>query len=124
MNGPIRVFGAFVVVLFLALAAQLANLQTVQASKLNHDPRNTREAVGDFDRNGGVLQTADGVMIAQSVPSNDSFHYQRQYPAGPLFAFITGYQSFIYGADGIENTYGSTLSGRDLPVRVNDLSKL
>lgn len=124
MNRSIRAFGAFVMLLFVAMVAQLTNLQVVQASRLNRDPRNTRNTVRDFSRNRGVIQTADGVVVAQSVPAKDSFHYQRRYPTGPLFAFVSGYQSFIYGTDGVENTYGSELSGRSLPVRTSDLSHL
>jgi penicillin-binding protein A len=124
MNRSIRGVGAFVILLFVALVVQLVNLQVVQANRFNHDPRNTRAALRDYSRNRGVIQTADGVVVAQSVATKDSFHYQRQYPTGPLFAFVTGYQSFIYGTDGVENAYEGDLSGRDLPVRINDITHL
>src|SRR5579862_6276982 len=103
-------------VLFVALVAQLTNLQVVQSSKLVHDPRNTRQAVADFSRPRGAIQTADGVVLAQSVPSNDQYHYQRVYPHGLEYSFLTGYLSFRYGSEGVEATYGDDLAGRNLPV--------
>jgi len=124
LNRQIRGLGIVVIVLFVALVAQLANLQVVQAKRLSHDPRNTREAVSDFSRPRGAIQTADGVVVADSVPANDLFHFQRQYPLGPMFSFVTGFLSFTYGADGIEQTYGPDLAGRTLPVHLKDLRHL
>ena len=55
-------------------------------------------------------------MLAKSVPtpaadkSDLSVHYVRQYPQGPLFAGITGYDSALYyGTTGIEQQYDSYL---------------
>jgi peptidoglycan glycosyltransferase len=110
--------------LSVALVVQLFNLQVVEAGRLNHDPRNKRDQARDFTRNRGAIQTADGVVVAASTPSNDSFRYQRSYPQGPLYAFVTGYTSYLYDADGVESTYGPELSGRTLPVRTNDLGRL
>jgi peptidoglycan glycosyltransferase len=108
-------------VLFVAMAAQLANLQVVQASRLNHNPLNTRQVVADFSRPRGVIQTADGLVLAQSVPSHDQYKYQRVYPHGLEYGFITGYFSFRYGSEGIEHRYASQLAGRSLPLNVRNL---
>ena len=124
MNRTIRTFGIFVMVLFVAMVAQLANVQLVQAHKLNHDPRNTRQAVADFSRARGAIQTADGTVIAQSVPSNDQYKYQRVYPEKSLYAFLTGFLSFRYGAEGAERTYGADLAGRNLPLSSTNLRHL
>lgn len=124
MNRSIRAFAVFVMALFVAMVVQLANLQVVQAHKLDHDPRNTRQAVADFSRPRGAIQTADGVVLAQSVPSPDQYKYQRVYPQRSLFGFVTGFLSFRYGAEGVERTYADDLAGRNLPVRVSDLQHL
>jgi peptidoglycan glycosyltransferase len=116
MNRSIRVFGVVVMLLFVALAAQLANLQVVGAKKLDHNPKNTRQIIADFARARGAIQTSDGVVIAQSVPSNDIYKYQRQYPKGLAYAFTTGFFSFRYGASGAEAQYNGYLSGRNLPL--------
>jgi penicillin-binding protein A len=124
MNRSIRAFGVVVTVLFVALIAQLVNLQVVDANRLNHNPTNTRQVVADFSRPRGTIQTADGVIVAQSVPSGDVYKYQRQYPKGPLYAFTTGFLSFRYGSTGIEQQYGDALAGRNLPVHASDLANL
>jgi len=124
VNRSIRSLGLVMMALFVAMVVQLANLQVVQAHKLNNDPRNTRQAVADFSRPRGAIQTADGVVLAQSVPSGDQFKYQRVYPQKSLYAFLTGYLSFRYGTEGVERTYGDDLAGRNLPVRASDLSHL
>jgi len=121
VNRSIRAFGVVIMLLFVAMVVQLANLQVVQASKLRHDPRNTRQAVADFSRPRGVIQTADGVVLAQSVPTKDQYRYQRTYPQGRDFAFVTGYLSFRYGTEGVEHAYADELAGRNLPLRAVDL---
>jgi peptidoglycan glycosyltransferase len=122
MNRQIRRLGIALMGLFVALFAQLNYVQVVQADKLNRDPRNTRTATRDFSRPRGFIQTSDGVVVAQSVPSNDVFKRQRQYPTGDLFAHVTGYFSFTFGTDGVERTYADELSGRDASVRLRRLS--
>lgn len=124
MNRTIRTFGVFVMVLFVAMVAQLANIQLVEAHKLQHDPRNTRQAVADFSHPRGAVQTSDGVVVAQSVPSPDQYKYQRVYPQKALYGFLTGFLSFRYGAEGVERTYGADLSGRNLPLTSTDIHHL
>ena len=124
MNRSIRAFGLVVTALFVLVVLQLANLQVVQANRFKHDPRNTRNAVADFSRPRGPIQTADGLVIAQSVPSNDQFKFQRTYPQGLAYAFITGFLSFRYGTSGVEQSYGDQLAGRTLPAKPSDLAHL
>ena len=121
MNTQIRRLGIALVVLFGALFAQLNYVQVVRADKLATDPRNTRQATKDFSRARGTIQTADGVIVARSVPVDTQFKRLRQYPEGPLFAHVTGYFSFTFGTDGVERTYAGELSGRDFDVRVRQL---
>jgi peptidoglycan glycosyltransferase len=116
MNKSIRVFGVIVMLLFVAMVGQLINLQVVNAKKLDHNPGNTRQIIADFSRPRGVIQTADGVVVAQSVASNDVYKYQRVYPKGLQYAFTTGFFSFRYGATGVESQYDGYLSGRSLPL--------
>jgi len=112
MNTQIRKLGIVLLVLFSALFVQLNYLQIIEANDLNNHPANSRAVVRDFIRPRGVIQTADGAVIAQSVPSNDSFKLQRQYPLGPLFAHVTGYFSFTYGSEGVEKEYNDALTGK------------
>lgn len=112
MNRQIRRLGVTLVVLFVALFLQLNYLQVVDAKRLNDHPTNTRAVVRDFSRPRGVIQTADGTVVAESTPSNDQFENQRSYPQGNLYSHITGYFSFNFGSDGVERTYNDALTGR------------
>ena len=64
----------------------------------------------EYEQPRGAIISADGVTLAQSVPSNDQYKYQRVYPRGALFGQMTGYFSFTYGTDGLESEYNSVLT--------------
>ena len=51
-------------------------------------------------------------MLAHSVPiRHNIYKYHREYPEGPLFSNITGYDSLILGAGaGVEEQYDSYLN--------------
>ena len=85
MNKQLRRLGIGLIACYVILFAQLNWLQVVKADDYNKDPRNDREVVRDFTRPRGSILTADGVVIAQSVPSNDRYKLLRSYPAGDLF---------------------------------------
>ncbi|HEX2274075.1 MAG TPA: penicillin-binding protein 2, partial [Acidimicrobiales bacterium] len=103
---------------------QLNRLQVIEADRLNDHPANTRAVVRDFARPRGVIQTADGVVVATSTPTGGEFERLRTYPEGPLFAHLTGYFSFTYGADGVERTYNDALTGRDRRLSIDRLGDL
>ena len=62
-------------------------------------------------------------MLAKSIPTpagtntqDYPYHYVRQYPQGPLYAGITGYDSALYyGTAGIEQQYDSYLGPHQQP---------
>lgn len=124
MNKQIRSLGIVLVVMFSALFVQLNNIQVFGADRLNSNPANTRAVVRDFSRPRGSVQTADGVVMAESIPSDDEFKLKRRYPEGALFAHLTGYFSFTFGSDGVERTYNDALTGRDLNVGLDGLGDL
>ncbi|MGH9277364.1 MAG: peptidoglycan D,D-transpeptidase FtsI family protein [Acidimicrobiales bacterium] len=124
MNRQIKFLGLALMVLFTALFVQLNYLQIFHAKSLNAHPANTRAVVRDFSRPRGVIQTSDGAVLARSVPVEDEFERQREYPEGKLFGHVTGYFSFNYGTEGVERTYNDALSGRDQSETVTKFSDL
>jgi peptidoglycan glycosyltransferase len=120
----IRLLGIGLMLCFLALFVQLNRITVFQAAELNDNPNNTREILRDFSQPRGSVTTADGVDIADSVPSNVRLELQRRYPEGPLFAGITGYYSFSLGSSGVEKTYNDELAGRSLDLSFQSLSDL
>ncbi|MGH9065079.1 MAG: penicillin-binding transpeptidase domain-containing protein [Acidimicrobiales bacterium] len=122
MDKQIRRFGVVVIALFLLLFLQLNHIQVLQASHLANAPGNARTVTREFAHPRGVIEAADGTVLAKSVPSKDLYNYQRVYPHGTLYAGVTGYFSLIYGLDGAEKTYDQYLSGRNVPfTHLSDL---
>jgi peptidoglycan glycosyltransferase len=116
MNQRVRWAGVAACILIVVVFAQLNYLQIFRADALDHNPLNSRGVVLEYAQPRGAIISADGVTLAESVPSHDQYKYQREYPQGALFGQITGYYSLIYGTDGLENEYGSLLAQRNATV--------
>lgn len=126
MAGRIRWLGLGMVVCFLALFLQLNNVQVRQAHKYATDPANPSVTAAEYDQPRGIIQSADGVVLAQSVlvkkPCSVCYKYQRLYPTGSLFSQVTGYLSFDKGATGVEDSYDAFLAQHNRPVKtIGDL---
>lgn len=119
-----RRIGAAIMVLVIALLANLTYLQVVKAPELRADPNNKRTVLEEYSRQRGQITAAGGVVLARSDPSNDALRYQRVYPGGPMYQGITGYYSTLYGATGIEKAQNSVLAGDDDALFGDQLSDL
>lgn len=108
MNGPIRRVSVVVLVMFLALIANLSFSYAVRTPSLTSDPQNRRVRDAEFGAERGDILVGN-TPIAQSVPAKNRF--QRSYPSGSLFAHVTGFHSFMYGGSGLERSYSSQLAG-------------
>ncbi|MGI9600350.1 MAG: peptidoglycan D,D-transpeptidase FtsI family protein [Acidimicrobiales bacterium] len=112
MNRQIARLGVGFLVMYTVLFVQLNRVQVFQADELQEDPGNTRSVVREFGQPRGSISTADGVLLAQSVPVEDEqFDRARVYPEGELYAHVTGHYSFNVGATGVERTYDGELAG-------------
>jgi penicillin-binding protein A len=118
MARRIRWLGVAMAVCFVALFLQLNNIQVVKAHQYSTASNNPQIELQRYDQPRGVIQSADGVVLAKSVrTTSGSYKYQRVYPLGPLFGQITGYLSFNYGSTGIEQTYGQYLAAHNRPIK-------
>jgi peptidoglycan glycosyltransferase len=123
MGRRIRWLGVIMVVCLGLVVAQLVNIQLVKAKQLQTSPNNPEVAAQKYVNPRGMILAADGTVLAQSVPTpagtNQSeypYDYVRQYPQGPLYAGITGYDSALYyGTAGIEEQYDSFLGPHQQP---------
>lgn len=112
MNKPIRFLAVVCLVMFMALLVNTNIVQFVQADNLNAREGNRRVIDEEFSRERGAI-LVEGNAIAESVPSDSQWQFQRGYPSGELYASITGYFSYIYGRGALENSMNSVLSGSD-----------
>lgn len=122
MNRQIKILGIVIMVCYAALFAKLNQIQVLDASKLNDRPENTRQQIRDFNSPRGEIVTSDGIVIAKSKETRGGLRYQRVYPAGDLYAHITGYYSFRLGSTGAERQYNAELTGRTTSLQLHELS--
>ena len=112
MNRQVRRVGLVVVGCFVALFLQLNYLQVIRADSLATDARNVRAVKRAFSDPRGEIVTVDGAIVARSEPVDDQYERLRTYPSGPLFAHVSGFFSFNYGASAVEDAYNTDLSGK------------
>ncbi len=125
MNKQIRRLAGVLAVLYVALFVQLNIVQLFGAQRLKDDPNNTRPLFEDFDELRGDIVTADGAIVATSVEIDDPrFDRRRVYPTEDLFAHVSGFFSFNFGADGVEREYNDLLTGDTAEQQFGDLSAL
>ncbi|MEO6987806.1 MAG: penicillin-binding protein 2 [Aquihabitans sp.] len=124
MDRAIRRLGAFIMLLFCILFVQLNYIQVFRADDLNTSPTNSRPIDQAFSQPRGTVSTADGVIVAESVPIDTKKKFQRVFPEGDLYAAVTGYFNYSFGATGIERAYNAELSGRTAQQQVKSVGDL
>ncbi|MEK0307311.1 peptidoglycan D,D-transpeptidase FtsI family protein [Bifidobacterium favimelis] len=112
MNKALRQLFNAVIILFVILGLSSTLIMAVRANALNADPRNSRALYNEYSAPRGAILAADGTVMAQSDPVNDSFQYQRKYPNGALYAPVTGYFSINNAMTNLESSRNRLLSGR------------
>jgi penicillin-binding protein A len=110
VNRALKRISIAILVMFLLLLINVNFLQGFETTSLASRPFNIRavSAANQYQR--GDIQTADGVKIAGTTPSNDIYKYVRTYANGPVYAPVTGYDS-IYSSTGVEHAADALLSG-------------
>lgn len=118
MNRPIRVMAIGCLLMFLALMINANYVQFLSADELTARNDNRRVLNDEFSRERGPILVAEE-PVARSVASDDEYEFQRTYSQPELYAHLTGYYSYIYGARDIEQQENSVLSGSDPRLFVN-----
>ena len=96
--------------LFVLLVANLTMIMVVHAQEYQDMPGNNHTLAKQATIKRGTIETYDGVVLAESVLSDDGT-YERSYPAGDLASQVVGYYSTQYGTSGIEASQNETLTG-------------
>ena len=123
MSRQVNRVAAGLVVLMLALLANLSSLQVVQAGSMRADAGNQRVLLAEYSRERGPILVGSQ-PIATSVATSDTLKYLRSYSSGKEYAPITGFYSTVYGATGLELKANEVLSGNDSRFFVDRLQQL
>lgn len=100
-----------ILVLFATLFGSTTVIQVFQVDNLRVDPRNVRTLYDSYSTERGSIIVGT-TSIAESVPSDDVYTYQRTYVGGGLYAPVTGYYSINQGLTGLEAAMNDQLSGQ------------
>jgi peptidoglycan glycosyltransferase len=96
----------------MALMLNLSVSYLAQADYFYNRPENRRVTDARFGQDRGPIMVGN-TPIAKSSQVNDRFRYQRSYPDAELYAPITGYYAYLYGASGLELSQSAELAGQD-----------
>ncbi|MGO8862179.1 MAG: hypothetical protein ACLQRH_15635, partial [Acidimicrobiales bacterium] len=119
MERRIRRLGIFMLICFVALFLQLNNIQILKASSLANSPNNPRVLAVARDNPRGDILSADGVVLASSVPNSGYYHYRRVYNplTATLFSQIVGYDTIFGTRTGVEAEYNAYLRSHTRPAK-------
>jgi penicillin-binding protein A len=110
VNRALKRISVAVLVMFLLLLVNVNYLQAFETSSLATRPENSRATYEANQYERGDIVTADGVRIATTTPTNDTYRYLRVYKNGPVYAPVTGYDT-IFSTSGVEQAEDPLLSG-------------
>ena len=123
MNQALRRVALACLVMFLLLLVNANYVQAFEAGKLVNDPGNGRTFAQQYQYQRGSIITADNQPVAESKHIGGVYSYQRYYPAGPVYAPVTGYDT-PYQKTGIEGAEDRLLAGTDPRLAVRNLIDL
>lgn len=123
MNRELKRVSMVVIAMFLTLFIASSIIQVAQADQLYADSRNTRTMYDSYRYQRGAILVA-GSAIAESVPVDDNYRYQRTYPNPYVYSNVTGYFTLNQGMTGIEGTMNSYLSGKSGSQFLNQLNSI
>lgn len=110
MNRELKRITLLIFVMFVALLVSSTVIQAAQAENLAGDSRNARSRFDAYKVERGPILVA-GSPIANSVPTDDDYQYQRVYVDGEVNVAVTGYFPVLGEATGLEGALNSYLSG-------------
>ncbi len=112
--------------MFVLLLLNINYVQAFEASKLAGKPGNVRVFDQQFTyQRGAIIAAGDPkeTTIAESRLIKGTDVYQRYYPAGKVYAPVTGYDT-IYSKSGIEQAENGLLAGTSPQLAVHNLTAL
>ncbi|MDV6010905.1 penicillin-binding protein 2 [Haloechinothrix sp. LS1_15] len=125
MNTPLRRVGIAMLAMIVLLLGHTTYIQVFKADSYRADQRNQRVLLDEYSRERGqIVSQFDGQVLAHGERTGGRLQYLRTYPNGPMYAPVTGYYSWRYGAAGLERAQNDILSGNDARLFVRRLSDM
>lgn len=124
MNRALNRISLACLVMFILLLINVNYVQAFKSASLAGEKGNIRIFDQQFSYQRGTIvaagDTAHPVTIAESRLIKGTDMYRRYYPAGPVYAPVTGFDS-IYSKTGIEYYENKELAGTDPRLAVHNL---
>jgi penicillin-binding protein A len=113
VNAPILRIYALVLALFAVLVGFTSYWAVFKSEELKEKPDNRRALIEAQEIKRGTITTADGTVIAESLPQGGGSQkiYSRTYPEGELFGHPVGYSFIQLGNSEIERSENPALTG-------------
>lgn len=126
MNRALLKISLACLAMFVLLLLNINYVQAFEAGKLAGEPGNIRVFDQQFSyQRGNILAVGDGqdLKIAESRLIKGTNTYRRYYPAGKVYAPVTGYDT-IYSKSGIELAENGLLGGTSPQLAVHNFTAL
>ncbi len=110
MNKELKRVGTVVLLMFVALFSSTTIIQVFATDDLKNDARNVRTLYASYAAERGPILVA-GEPIAESIPVDTEYRFQRVYHEPELYSHLTGYFTLNQLNPGIEGALNEYLSG-------------
>lgn len=110
MNRELKRVSAVILIMFVTLLCSTTTIAVFQVDNLRAHDKNVRTLYDSYSAERGPILVA-GEPIAESVPVDDRYKFQRVYTNPELYAGVTGYFTLNQGTTGIEGSLNDYLSG-------------
>ena len=111
MRRELKRVSLVIFVMFLSLFISSTGIQVISADDLAADQRNVRSIYDSYKTQRGSI-LVDGKPIAESIPVDDVYRYNRVY-SDEMYSSVTGFFSLYQGATGLESATNSYLTGQN-----------
>ncbi|MGK0541135.1 peptidoglycan D,D-transpeptidase FtsI family protein [Propionimicrobium lymphophilum] len=111
MNKSLRVLAIALAVMFFLLLANVTAGYMLRSDALKSDLRNSRVRDEQFGSHRGDILAGNAPIAGNNYTGVRPFLNERTYANGELYAPVTGYFSYNYGAAGLESSHNDLLIG-------------
>ncbi|ELS56443.1 penicillin-binding transpeptidase domain-containing protein [Streptomyces viridochromogenes] len=112
MTRHIRHAAFFCALLLIALLANAARIQVIEARTYDDNIANRRGTIARYGQPRGDILVG-GTPVTGSRDTGEHLRYERTYTNGPMYAPVTGFASQVYGTTFLEHTEDGVLAGTD-----------